>query len=153
MRKILTQFDYSELVDKVAVRYEFNSGKDIVDRSDFVSPDLQYYRLALAGIQLRESRAEMYDSTEQDQVPIDEVINTDKRFTKFMDKLEVVNEYKAKLEKKTKFENDREHLHQLEREYLAKMREIELNNSVNREKNKDITEIPKRTTTQGKTSE
>lgn len=146
MRKILSQNNYVDKVDELAIRFENNTGRDIVDRSDYISPDLQYYRLALSGIQLRESRAEMYDSTEQDNVSLDEVISTDKRFTKFMDKLEIVNEYKSKLEKKRKFENDREHLKQLEQEYLAKMREIELNNSINKEKNKDVTEVPTRTT-------
>lgn len=146
MRKILNQNNYLEKVDTIANRFEINSGKDIVDRSDYISPDLQYYRLALSGIQLRESRAEMYDSTEQDNVPLSDVISSDKRFTKFIDKLEVVNEYKSKLEKKRKFENDREHLRQLELEYLSKMREIELNNAVNKEQNKDITEVPSRST-------
>ena len=58
--KILTKANYLENRESLDI-YEKNCGKDTVDRSDYITPEEQYYRLTLSGIQLRRAREDMFD--------------------------------------------------------------------------------------------
>lgn len=132
---IITKFNYSEHRDMLDI-YETNCGKDTVDRSDYVSADEQYYRLVLAGIQLKRSREDMYDFDGNL-----EEYKTTRLFERYMDKIDAVEKYRKKMRQYNHVKSQNDRLQELHTKYLNEMKQIENENKIKSELNKQATEV------------
>lgn len=131
--KILTKANYLELRPN---RFEANSGKDIVDRSDYVTPEEQYYRLTLAGIQLRRAREDLYDFDK-----VLEEYKTSRTFNTFMDKLDTVEAYRSKLHQYNTASRNADFLEKLRDRYLKEVEQLETEKKIRKELNQSATAV------------
>ncbi len=132
--KILTKANYLENRDSLFI-YEENCGKDTVDRSDYITPEEQYYRLVLSGIQLKRAREEMFDF-DSDL----EEYKTNRMFERYMDKIDTVEKYREKMRQYNTVKSQHERLEELHKKYLEEMKEIELENKIKNDLNKQSTQ-------------
>lgn len=132
--KIITKANYLEYRDTLDI-YEKNCGKDTVDRSDYITPEEQYYRLTLSGIQLKRAREEMYDF-DKDL----EEYKTNRLFERYMDKLDTVEKYREKMRQYNTVKSQHERLEELHKRYLEEMKEIELENKIKNDLHKKATQ-------------
>ncbi len=132
--KILTKANYLENRDSLFI-YEENCGKDTVDRSDYITPEEQYYRLVLSGIQLKRAREEMFDF-DSDL----EEYKTNRMFERYMDKIDTVEKYREKMRQYNTVKSQQERLEELHKKYLEEMKEIELENKIKNDLNKQSTQ-------------
>lgn len=135
---ILTKFDYLEKRDSLEI-YEVNCGKDNVDRSDYTSPEEQYYRLILSGIQLKRSREYMYDFDSE----LAEY-KTSRLFERYMDKLDTVEKYRQKMRQYNDVKSQNERIKALHEQYLEEMKQIENENKIRHDLNKKVSEAVKK---------
>lgn len=133
--KILTKANYIENRDSLYI-YEENCQKDTVDRSDYETPEEQYYRLILAGVQLKRSREDMYDF-DSDL----EEYKTSRLSERYMDKLDTVEKYREKMRQYNTVKSQTSRLEKLHEKYLEEMQQIENENKIKNEINKKATEV------------
>ena len=136
--KILTKANYLENRGNLDI-YEKNCGKDTVDRSDYITPEEQYYRLTLSGIQLRRAREEMFDF-DSDL----EEYKTNRIFTRYMDKIDTVEKYREKMRQYNTVKSQHERLEELYKKYLEETKQIELENKIKNDLNKQSTQPVKK---------
>ena len=132
--KILTKANYLESRDNLSI-YENNCGQDTVDRSDYITPEEQYYRLVLSGVQLKRAREEMYDF-DGDL----EEYKTNRMYTRYMDKIDTVESYREKMRQYNTIKSQHERLEELHKKYLEEMKEIELEDNIRNEVRKQSTQ-------------
>lgn len=132
--KILTKANYLKNRGNLDI-YEKNCGKDTVDRSDYITPEEQYYRLVLSGVQLKRAREEMFDF-DSDL----EEYKTNRMFTRYMDKIDTVEKYREKMRQYNVVKSQHERLEELHKKYLEEMKQIELENKIKNELNKQSTQ-------------
>lgn len=128
--KILTKANY--LKNKPNC-FEHNSGKDNVDRSDYISPEEQYYRLILAGVQLKRGREELHDFDS-----VVEEYKTNRLFTRYMDKIDAVEKYRDKLHQYNTVKKQTDRLKELRARYLEEMEQIHLQNQIKNDLHSDV---------------
>lgn len=133
--KILTKSNYLENRESLYI-YEKNCGKDTVDRSDYITPEEQYYRLVLSGIQLKRAREEMFDF-DNDL----EEYKTNRMFERYMDKIDTVEKYREKMRQYNTVKSQSERLEELHKRYLEEMKQIELENKIRNDLNKQSTQV------------
>ena len=133
--KILTKANYLENRDSLII-YEENSGKDIVDRSDYITPEEQYYRLILAGVQLKRAREEMFDF-DSDL----EEYKTSRLAERYMDKIGTIEKYREKMRQYNTVKSQQERLRELYDRYLKEMNQIELENQIKNQLHKQTTQV------------
>lgn len=131
--KILTKSNYLENRETLSI-YEKNCGKDTVDRSDYITPEEQYYRLTLAGIQLKRAREDMFDFDSNL-----EEYKTNRMFERYMDKIDTVEKYREKMRQYNTVKSQRERLEDLHEKYLSEMKEVELENKIKKDLHTDTT--------------
>ncbi len=136
--KILTKANYLENRESLNI-YEKNCGKDTVDRSDYISPEEQYYRLVLSGIQLRRVREEMFDF-DSDL----EEYKTNRMFNRYLDKIDTVEKYREKMRQYNTVKTQHERLEALHKKYLEEMKEIELENKIKNDLHKQSIQAMKK---------
>lgn len=136
--KILTKANYLEYRDTLDI-YEKNCGKDTVDRSDYITAEEQYYRLVLAGVQLKRAREEMFDF-DSDL----EEYKTDRKFERYMDKISAVEKYREKMKQYNTVKSQHERLAELHKRYLEEMKQIELENKIKNDLHKETTQAIKK---------
>lgn len=132
---IITKANYLEHRDSLDI-YELNCGKDTVDRSDYVTPEEQYYRLVLAGVQLKRAREDMYDF----DANLEEY-KTNRLFDRYMDKLDSVEKYRDKLRQYNNVKSQHLRLQELRDKYLKEMEQLEMENKIKSELSKESTEV------------
>ena len=132
--KVLTKANYLENRDILYI-YEENCGKDTVDRSDYITPEEQYYRLVLSGVQLKRAREEMFDF-DSDL----EEYKTNRLFERYMDKIDTVEKYREKMRQYNRVKSQQERLKELYDKYLEEMQQIELENKIKNELHKTSTQ-------------
>lgn len=132
--KILTKANYLENRDSLLI-YETNCGKDTVDRSDYITPEEQYYRLVLSGVQLKRAREEMFDF-DSDL----EEYKTNRSFERYMDKIDTVEKYREKMRQYNTVKSQHERLEELHKKYLEEMKQIELENKIKNDLHKQSTQ-------------
>ena len=136
--KIITKANYLENRDNLEI-YEKNCGKDTVDRSDYVTPEEQYYRLVLAGVQLKRAREEMFDF-DSDL----EEYKTNRQFERYMDKIDTMEKYREKMRHYNTVKSQHERLAELHKKYLEEMQQIELENKIKKELSEKSTQALKK---------
>ena len=136
--KIITKANYLEYRDILDI-YEKNCGKDTVDRSDYVTPEEQYYRLTLAGIQLKRAREEMFDF-DSDLAEY----KTNRMFERYMDRIDTVEKYREKMRQYNTVKSQQERLKELHEKYLEEMKQIELENKIKNDLHKKATQAIKK---------
>lgn len=132
--KILTKANYLENRESLDI-YEKNCGKDTVDRSDYITPEEQYYRLTLSGIQLRRAREDMFDFDSDLQE-----YKTNRMFERYMDKIDTVEKYRERMRQYNTVKSHHERLEELHKKYLEEMKQIELENKIKNDLNKQSTQ-------------
>lgn len=136
--KIITKANYLEYRDILDI-YEKNCGKDTVDRSDYVTPEEQYYRLTLSGIQLKRAREEMFDF-DSDLAEY----KTNRMFERYMDRIDTVEKYREKMRQYNTVKSQQERLKELHEKYLEEMKQIELENKIKNDLHKKATQAIKK---------
>lgn len=136
--KILTKANYLENRENLGI-FEENCGKDTVDRSDYITPEEQYYRLVLSGVQLKRAREEMFDF-DSDL----EEYKTNRTFDRYMDKIDTVEKYREKMRQYNVVKSQHERLKELHDKYLKEMEQIELENKIKNDLNKQSAQAVKK---------